>query len=337
VSLESFQSSVIRFLVSPVIANGAGSVYSWVNPEHPGFVYPEAMGLYLRLMSGLAADRNDAALARRASEVAEGLQSLAPPSGGVGMAGRLYLFDTCMAVAGLLAYKERLGGRVDTAVLGRMAAFIEDLTRRRLPCVAEDGSSLDLPRHWSTVYGAHMLKTVIALDALARETGEERYRRLALEAASEVVEGCFREGAFRFGPGETTVYTHAHCYALEGLLYLRARGLEDATPILEAGAESLRRWQNEDGSLFNWQEDPSRQRAKVGDATSQAVRVWVAVDREAYADPVERALGFLTTLRSPDSGIYYAAGSRDVNSITSTFAAQALEWTLRGARPEWLV
>jgi hypothetical protein len=328
---------VIRFLVSPVICNGAGSVYSWVNPAHPGFVYPEAMGLYLRLMTSLAVTRKDDRLAARAREVADGLQAITPPSGGVGMEGREYLFDTCMAVAGLTAYRKHLDGRVDPAVLSRMARFIEDMTRKRLALVEASGGKSDVPHHWSTIYGAQMLKTVIALDGLTDATGESRYRDLALEIAGEVATGCFREGKFRIGPADSVVYCHAHCYALEGLLYLRARGLLDRSDLLRAGAESLRRWQNEDGSMFNWYEDPTRSRLKVGDATSQTVRVWLAVDRDAYRENAERALAFLTTLQSPQAGIFYAAGVSDVNSITSVFATQAMEWYLRGASPEWLV
>ncbi len=336
-SLEEVQTGIIRFLASPLVANGHGSIYSWVNPAHPGFVYPESMGLYLRLMSYLAAVRQDSHLAGHAHAVAAGLQNLTPPSGGLGMEGKLYLFDTCMAVAGLTAYKRLLGGRVDGGKLASMAGFIVRMAENRLPLVDGEGRVPKTERHWSTIFGAQMLKTVIALDSLATETGEDRYRALARGIADEVVDGCLTDGTFRIGRGDTAVYCHAHCYALEGLLYLRARGYRDTTAMLRAGADRLRDWQNEDGSLFNWCEDPARERAKVGDATAQSVRLWLAVDREVYRPSIERGLGFLAALRSPEAGIYYSDGSRDVNSITSIFAAQAMEWHLRGAQPEWLV
>ena len=336
-SLEEIQTGVIRFLASPVIANGHGSIYSWINPDHPGFVYPESMGLYLRLMSHLASTRKDKHLVDRVHAVAAGLQGLTPPSGGVGMAGNIFLFDTCMAVAGLTAYKRLVGGKLNMEKFSAMARFVENMTRRRLALLDEAGGQPKVEHHWSTIYGAQMLKTVIALDSLATETGERKYRSLAAEVGEEVEKGCLKEGAFRIGPTDTVVYCHAHCYALEGLLYLREKGYRDTTATLRIGADRLSGWQNEDGAMYNWYEDPSRNRAKVGDASAQSVRIWLAVDREKYAREIDRGLGFLASLRAPESGgLYYAAGSRDVNSITSIFAAQAMEWYLRGAQPEWL-
>jgi hypothetical protein len=328
---------LLQYLVSPVILNGSGSVYSWVNPAHPGFVYPEAMGLYLRLLSLQAAEEPGGRIASRAADVAKGLEQMTPPLGGLGIRGRLYLFDTCMAIAGLSAYRRKLGGAVSPETFEKMGRFVSDLTERRLALVDEGGAAVSVPRVWSTVFGTHMLKTVIALDALAEEMGEDRYRALALEVAEEVVRTCFTDGIFRVGPGDGAVYCHAHCYAMEGLLHLNARGLRESTRELRAGADRLREWQNEDGSMFNWCQDPSRERSKVGDATAQAVRIWLAVDSDTHRTPIERGLSFLASLRSPESGLYYCAGSRDVNTITSVFAAQAVDWYLNGPRPEWLV
>ncbi len=336
-SLEAFQADLVRFLASPELTNGNGSLYSWLNPEHPGFIYPEAMGLHLRLVSLLAARNHEPALRSRAGEVARGLHHVTPASGGVGMDGYDFLFDTCMAVSGLHAYREKLGGSVDEGLLARMAGFIERTARGRQVLIDAQGRAPEPKRHWSRLFGAHMLKTVIALDALCRETGEARYRSLALEIADEVIRGCFEDGMFRMGPGEKAVYCHAHCYALEGLLYLNATGLRKEEGILRAGAESLARWQNQDGSMSNWYEDPSRSSERVGDATAQATRIWIAVDRVKYAPRIERALAFLSTLQSGMAGLYYSSKSRDVNTITSTFAAQALDWHLSGAEPEWLV
>jgi len=337
VSIEETQSGLIRFLVSPAITNGDGCIYSWINPDHPGFVYPESMGLYLRLVSYLAAERKDKVLEERAHTIAASLQKLTPPLGGVGMERKLYLFDTCMAVMGLISYKRLLGGRLDPKVFASMARFIGDMTERRITLVDEEGRVPETEHHWSTIFGAHQLKTVIALDSLSVETGDERFSKLARGVMKEILDGCFDGGIFRIGPGDKVVYCHAHCYALEGLLYMRERKYADTTPYLRAGADQLRKWQNEDGGMYNWYEDPSRKQSKVGDASAQAVRIWLAVDPKEYRPCIDRGLRFLSSLRSPQSGLYYCSGSQDVNSVTSIFATQAMEWSLRGARPEWLV
>jgi hypothetical protein len=337
-SMDALQADLLRFLASPTISDGIGSLYSWVNKEHPGFIYPEAMGLHLRLFSVLAARTRDEALRARTDEVAAALARITPPSGGVGMAGEEFVFDTCMVIGGLHAYRTKLGGTVDEALLARVSEFVRTCMEKRQVVVDGGGREPEPVIHWSRMFGAHMLKTVIALDALRIITGEGRYAELIGEVAEQVIRTCRKDGAFRVGPGQTTVYTHAHCYALEGLLYLRKAGLRDETGMLTDGAERLAGWQNEDGSMFNWQEDPSRDssRARVGDATSQTVRIWLAVDREKYAGRIERALGFLMSLKSPSCGLRYATGSEDINIITSVFAAQAVDWRINGAQPEWL-
>lgn len=335
--MDAFQADLLRFLASPSIANGDGSLYSWVNPDHPGFVYPEAMGLHLRLFSVLAARTGDAELRARAESVLRGLQVVTPASGGVGMEGYDFLFDTCMVAGGLHAYERELGGRVDDGLWERVAAFIRTSVERKHVLVDGQGKVPEPVVHWSRMWGAHILKTVIALDALRIRTGERRFEEMTQEIAGEIITTCLRDGAFRMGPGVATVYCHAHCYALEGLLYLRAAGLRDESTTLRDGAERLAAWQNDDGSMFNWYEDPSRERAKVGDATAQTARIWMAVDPERYEARIRRALGFLATLQSPLSGLFYSDGSRDVNTITSVFATQAVNWHLSGPQPRWLV
>ncbi len=334
---EELQSKLIRFITSSSIINASGHVYSWSNLNHPGFIYPEVMGLYLTLMSQLALYRSDPCITECAHTVAKGLQELVPASGGIGKNGKLYLFDTCMALNGLLTYKAHLNSHVDPAVLARMAHFIVKMTQQRLVLIADDGSVPEVPLHWSTVFGASMLKTVIALDALALNTGEERYCSLAVEVANEVVRECLSDGTFHVFSGTNTVYCHAHCYALEGLLHLHKRRYCDTLTILRAGADRLQNWQNSDGSLFNWYNTPRQERYKVGDATAQAIRIWLAVDRDTYLPAIKQGFTFLDSLRSPELGLYYCDGSEDVNSWVSIFAIQAIEWYLNGVQADQLV
>ncbi|MGH2345526.1 MAG: hypothetical protein ACRDG4_09900, partial [Chloroflexota bacterium] len=310
---------------------------SWVNPAHPGYVYPEGMGLYLTLMAQLTGSEHPEVI-DPTHRVARALQELVSPLGGIGIQGKLFSFDTCMAITGLLSYRRRLNGEVNAATIARMGGFVVGMAERRLAVVNDTGSVPDVVPHWSTAFGASMLKEVIALDALATETGDERCRALAIEIADEVIAGCRSDGFFHVIPQDRSVYSHAHCYALEGLLHLRARGYRDATEMLREGADRLCEWQNEDGSLFNWNNTPpTRERRKVGDACAQAVRIWLAVDRDAYRPQIERGVSFLASLASPIGGLTYCLGSGDINSITSIFAVQAIEWYLHEPRPDQIV
>ncbi|MGK7914651.1 MAG: hypothetical protein AB4038_03775, partial [Prochloraceae cyanobacterium] len=287
----------------------------------------------------LCAATSEPVLRQRTHAVAQKLQSLVPVSGGLGKQGKIYVFDSCIAINGLLNYKKYLNQKVSEGSLLRMATFVTELLRHRLILLDQDLKPSLVESHWSKVFGASMLKTVIALDALTQETGDTTYLELGLEIAEEVVAKCFNNGYFRIFSDNDAVYCHAHCYALEGLLHLQARGYTytNVASILKAGVEQLQTWQNDDGSLYNWYNSANKQQLKVTDATAQAIRIWLAVDRQAYSKNIERGLNFLARCQSSEGGLYYHAGSKDVNSWASIFALQALDWYYNGVRADCIV
>jgi hypothetical protein len=333
----TMKEDLIGFVTSHKIVDPIGNVYSWFNHNHPGFIYPEAMGLYLNLASQIGYYQNNLSLTHVAHTVAERLQASVPASGGIGKYGRIYTFDTSMAVSGLLAYRNYLDGWVDNSIIRQMASFIVDMIRRRLTVINDDKSNANLPPRWSTRFGASTLKTVIALDALALEFNDTTYHDLLVDIANEILENCFLHGSFCVHEQDNAVYCHAHCYALEGLIYLQKHHNFDVMNILLAGANRLKMWQNPDGSLFNWYNAPEQEQLKMSDATAQAVRIWLAVDRDFYQSEIERGLEFLASLCSPQSGIHYYQGSKDLNSWAALFTIQATDWYLNGVRAESIV
>jgi hypothetical protein len=333
----AMKEDLIDFVTSHKIVDSVGNVYSWFNQDHPGFIYPEAMGLYLNLASQMGCYKNNFALTHVAHTVGKKLQEYVPSSGGIGKYGKIYAFDTSMAISGLLAYKKYLHGWVDDATIRQMASFIVEMTRHRLTVINDDKSRVNLPPHWSTRFGASTLKTVIALDALALEFNDKTYHHLLVEVANEILENCFSHGCFSVHEEDSAVYCHAHCYALEGLIYLQKQHDFNVMNVLLAGADRLKMWQNSDGSLFNWYNAPDREQLKMSDATAQAVRIWLAVDRDFYHREIERGLEFLASLCSPQSGIYYHQGSQDLNSWAALFTIQATDWYLNGVQLESIV
>ena len=344
-SLIDLDRKLKLFLAKSSLVDARGNVYSWLNPRHPGFVYPEIMGLYLNLSSQLIRAPNtpkasktvNALLENRSHAVAKQLQKLISPVGGLGKQGQIYAFDNCMAIAGLLAYKQHLGGFIEPKILLAMTDFAVKLLRQKLVCTDDLGNTVEQKLHWSNTFGASTLKNAIALNKLAQETQDITYRQLALQIAEDAIDRCFRGSYFTAFATTNTVYCHAHCYALEGLLYLQTQGYRQFDRVLKAGVKQLKAWQNDDGSMYNWYNNAFGQRFKVADATAQAIRLWLAIDRDFYAENIERGWQFLISLQSPQTGLYYQPDSQDRNSWASIFTVQAMDWYFNGADGSLLV
>lgn len=89
-----------------------GSVLSWVNTRHPGYGYPEAAALLLRLL----ATEVPGVVQRTA--IANRLVQSISPCGGVGKNGREYVFDAAMALSALIALRCTAGTSWTRAHLG---------------------------------------------------------------------------------------------------------------------------------------------------------------------------------------------------------------------------
>ncbi len=118
--------------------------------------------------------------------------------------------------------------------------------------------------------------------------------------------------------GADEIYTHAHCYALEGLSFLTSHGYPFKDEISE-GADWLALHQNDDGSVFNWYKaKPEREKLKVADATVQSLRVWLLTDRKKYAHNIGKAYQFINSVIK-DGGLPYHSSSEDINAWATMF------------------
>jgi hypothetical protein len=72
------------------------------------------------------------------------------------------------------------------------------------------------------------------------------------------------------------------------------------------------------------------------DCTAQAVRIWSCVDATRYRGSIERARDYLTTL-TVDGGVRYRAGSNDINTWATIFAAQAADFVHAGGEWRWII
>jgi hypothetical protein len=335
--LKDIQRNLINFMLSSEIAPEDGAVLSWINAANTGYIYPEVMGYYLSLFSYLFGSRKWNVLQQRAQVVSLRLHRFIHPNGGIGREQDLYAFDTGIAINGFLAMQNFCQIKLNLDMLTRMTNFLYLSLKNRQIMMSLGVQTTEVPRKWSTQFGASMLKTCIALHKIAKLGHKPHLHALIDDVVYELTNTCFHGGTFYPYLGESSIYTHAHCYALEGLLYLHHQGYSGFRSLLRAGADQLKCWQNQDGSLFNWYNNPSVHPLKVSDATAQAIRIWLAIDRVFYAPQIQRGFDFLISLIAPGMGLYYSTRHQDINSWSTIFVIQAIEWYIGGIEIEYII
>ncbi len=269
-----------------------GEVFSWVNPAHPGYAYPEAAGLLLRWFSLQGLPVPAAVTNTLAAQIGQRC---------VGRDGLVYAFDTAVVLSGLESLDDHEDPRWTQA-------------RRRLVGAPVVGPP-QRPR-WSTVAGPHMLKLAVGCAARARRGWSTP--TLSWLARSEVQQET--TGRLLTRPHAAT-YMHAHAYGCEGLLALRALDIH-ITADIDAAIEFLRRAQRDDGGIPAWSDGgPGR-----ADATAQAIRLWILHDPSGHRPAIDRGLAFLETLCDEHGAVLYEPGSADRNTWCTLFAAQARAW-----------
>lgn len=302
----------------------SGDVLSWVNPAHPGYPYPEAAGLLLTLL----AEVDDGPCPLR-DTIAARLERGLSPAGGVGRDGLDYAFDSAMALHGLLAHA-RASGAPRAGAVDRLYDFVADCIERR----AAVGRGAAPALRWSTSWGCHQLKLTHALHA----HGGAGRRPLAplVDALLETLTPLGPDGRFVIYAGDARSYVHATCYALEGLLLLQRVAppprRDELAALLRAGARWLADVQRPDGALHAWHNGQVGWGPAPADIVAQSVRLWAALDREAFAAPIARGLTRLAALQAPEGGLRYLPGSSDINTWCTIFAAQAVLWSRPDAR-----
>jgi len=301
-----------------------GAVLSWENASHSGYRYPEAAGLLLTLLAG-----DERPHARAASvRIVSWLSSLIRERGAVGRGDRLYAFDTAMVLRGLLSFVEAGGELPDETAPHRCFRFLVETINAGQATDAPTGEAA----RWSNTLSCHLMKLSFALrqHELHEPMGNER--DLALRLFDKTLQS-FCEGRFRTAPGDRSTYLHAHCYAVEGLLCMRAWKLADESSVLEACAEWLEHIQRVHGGIPAWHDGRRGAGPSHADATAQAIRIWSCLDRDRWAKPIALATRWIRQNTSPNGGVWYSPDCRDQNTWASIFAAQAVRFASGAADP----
>jgi hypothetical protein len=302
-----------RWLLSEAVADRDGAVISWVNPRSPGYSYPEAAGLFLSTFckaTGIEADAR-----AKTDRVASWLCSEVSPAGGVGRSDTLYLFDSAVALAGLLRYRAAGGRAVADEPIHRLQRFVCDQIVAGAAVVLRSATA---DGRWSTQFGAHLVKCLHGLHLYAQTFGEPM--------PEDVVAALISSSGHQPSP----VYIHPFCYEQEGHVLIEHYGLASLFEPVEGALDWLVALQQPDGSILAFANGMDGFGEARSDATAQAVRLWLLGDRERYAQPIATAYEFLVRCQSPAGGILYTPASDDICSWSTMFTLQAVDWFLHG-------
>lgn len=320
------RAATVRWLCSDAVVDRTGAVWSWHNPEHPGYPYPEAAGLWLGLMArepdaGPVGNRVATWLADRAR------------LGTLGRDGRHYTFDRGMVLAGRLAWAER-NGESGESLRPEITALCKAIEAGR--AVHDDAT----PSRWSEWFGPHQLKLALPL-ARAHSLAPSQCER-AMESLFEVAGQLPADGRARTNAHDDDTYLHAHCYAAEGLWALSVH-LPSASLRARAAAAADRSvaWlaavQHPDGGIAAWHDGQAARGDVMADATAQAIRLWAGRDPERYRSNISAGVRALARLSAASGGLRYREDSEDHNTWASIFAVQAVDFAAgRGQLDEFV-
>jgi hypothetical protein len=308
-----------HWLLSNAVLGGDGTIYSWLNPRRPGYPYPEAAGLFLSTFCP-APDVEDEASAT--DRVAGWLCQSIGPDGGVGRGKTTYLFDSAVALAGLLRYRSA-GGRLGCdESIHRLSRFVRDHIAAGAAVLPR---SAEADGRWSTQFGTHLVKCLHSLHLYARAFGE----RLPEDIVAALINRC--------GHQPSPIYVHPFCYEQEGHLVVEQCGLSSLFEPIDGALDWLAALQQPDGSILAFANGMDGFGEARSDATAQAVRLWLLRDRVRYEEAIARALTFLAACQTPQGGIRYAPVRDDVCSWSTMFTLQAVEWFIGRARLDELL
>ncbi len=294
------------------------------------FVYSEITGYGISTFLNMYKWTQDKVYLRYAQEAADYLLRIQAPEPGRpefgavphGMTTRhpamiktYWSFDNAMILHGLCKFSSFTKEK-------RFARAASSAGDWLLSMQLEDGSFLSrydaktcISRHQGALFyedgGCLHVKNVLGLLSLAALSGDQKY----LQSARRVCEWGLTledsEGIFWANPMKKYVFTHAHCYAVEGYLFAH-RFFFDSTylHVCERAADALIRLQNEDGSLYKRHRNRLSPMStirdllipkKAADATGQAVRIWLILysitKKERYGKAAEKGARFLLTMQ----------------------------------------
>jgi len=245
----------------------------------------------------------------------------------------IYAFDTAMCLSGLVDLYAETGekrylesARAAGEWLIHQAQNEDGSFQAMYNRETKTGGGGKLARVWYGDRGCLHAKNAIGLMKLYRATEEAAYRNAGEKVCWWVLKLQRPDGAFRAKENEKYVFTHAHCYATEGLLYAYfATGVPEFGEAARRAGKWLLSKQTGRGFFYNQYDLPVTQEitysAQIGnlgqrlrhvvarlwikeirtDAVAQAARIWVLLyqltNEERFLRAAYRAARFLMDMQ----------------------------------------
>lgn len=315
--------SLIDWLLFSPIRTEKGAIISWLNPDHPGFIYDEATAIFIKLMTYLYEVTGSQTYLDEAIKSAEYLMPSVLANKGIGKDGKIFLFDTGICLSAFIELN-RFCNKYHEAIWQMEQFILECINKRKAYVLFGQKKDCTNSRNsvWSLKFGPHLLKLAIPILELYREKQIAKYITILSDLVDDLLSASYHNGRFFIDPYSDEMYLHSHCYATEGLLYLVLSGLDQYQSYVEKSLSFMAEIQYPNGGIPCWYKQTSKSAA--GDATVQALRMWTLYNKEKFRTNIECAESFMHSLKSTNGGIHYSSESRDLNSWVTMFYIQAL-------------
>jgi prenyltransferase beta subunit len=310
-------------------------------------VYTEATGYAISLFHFLARTRGDAPLLAMAKVAAQFLLRIQANEAAypqllneAAAPARLYAFDNAVCIVGMVRLQRATG---DERYLRSAIAAGEWLLGMQRPdgsfsAMALRGGGMEDPGGFFGDGSCIHAKNAIAFLELHAMTGREQFREAAARACRYTLSLQDTDGAFCSRPDRRYIFTHAHCYACEGLLYAgHALGEPAYTAAAGRGIQWLADAQGSDGAWLASHETAwslrgtleSIRRPRPSDAAAQAARLF-SLTAPRYEQNRLSALKFLMGCQKNNGAFAYQRTTfgytHELYTWCAQFAIQALAW-----------
>jgi uncharacterized protein YyaL (SSP411 family) len=330
-----------------------GAVHSYFDTKNNeySFLYPEITGYYLSTLKFLYFKEKSEKYIEIAKLCGSWLMNVHQKYGGIvmgvgsesRMTDQIFSFDTSICAKGFLDLYEITGNEIYKEFAKKLIDWL--VTK----CVEEDGIVKPVMNRntqefmetsmWYGKKSCFGIKLVMPL----LQYDDSQISKIAVKIADTYKKFQNPGGEFILHPGSNSVNLHSHSYTLEGLIYAYAH-LKDSNYLdsCKKGLDWVVDNMNEDGSVFLWTN--FNYKSKAAYPIAQLIRIMVLVDSidrsTKYLTPAKKLTDFLLTLQAQEedpkmNGGFYEEFHKSVfgwkkqhriNSWTSMFALQALDW-----------